>query len=142
MPVTHHVLRLAPGELLKESLQAFAKTHDIEAGWIVTAVGSLTDTHLRFANREAGTRASGHFEIVSLTGTLATSGAHLHMSVADGTGHTFGGHLLDGNRVYTTVELVIARDAGKRFAREVDPTYGYRELVVYPRDSTPSLTQD
>jgi len=126
----HHVIRLRPGEPLKESIAKFATQQDIQAGWIVSAVGSLTDVHLRFANQETGFSESGHFEILSLSGTIAVSGMHLHMSVGDSLGAVRGGHLLDGNVVYTTAEIVIAEDQSKRFSREVDTTFGYRELMV------------
>ena len=36
-----HVIRLKPGEDLKASLSDFVSRNKIEAGWIVTCVGSL-----------------------------------------------------------------------------------------------------
>lgn len=129
----YHALRLHPGDDLRESLIAYSKTHGIEAGALLTCVGSLTTVCLRLANQEAATRYEGPFEIVSLVGTLsATGGAHLHLSVADGTGRTLGGHLLAGSCIYTTAEVVLAALPGLRFERETDPTFGYRELVVKP----------
>jgi len=126
----HHVIRLQPGHDLKKAIAAFAKTNNLRAAWIVTAVGSLTTYHLRFANQTEGKIESGHFEIVSLSGTLNADAMHIHMSVSDNTGRTIGGHLLDGNMVYTTVELVIGATDEVEFSREVDLKYGYRELVV------------
>ncbi len=126
----HYAFRLRPGQDLKRELEAFAKTHDLRAAWIAAAVGSLTTYHLRFANQDAGFSESGHFEIVSLSGTLAADGMHVHMSVADSTGRTVGGHLLDGNLVYTTCEIVIGTSREFSFERTVDSTFGYRELHV------------
>ena len=136
-PAAYYVIRLRPGQDLEAELEAFAKTHYLRAAFVASAVGSLTDVHLRYANQEAGTRLAGHFEIVSLSGTLAADGMHVHMSVADSTGAVVGGHLLDGNRVYTTAELVIGEATGLRFGREVDSTYGYRELTVSRRRRGP-----
>ncbi len=127
---SHHAFRLRPGQDLKQELAAFAKTHDLSAAWIATCVGSLTTYHLRFANQDEGFSESGHFEIVSLTGTLTADGMHVHMSVSDSTGRTIGGHLLDGNLVYTTAEIVIGASDDFAFQREVDSTFGYRELKV------------
>lgn len=128
-----HTTRLRPGDDLSERIAALARERDLRAAWIVTCVGSLTEVHLRFANREAGTRLRGHFEIVSLVGTLSTAGAHLHLSVADEEGRVVGGHLLGkGNRVYTTAELVIGYTDEVAFDRAFDPDSGYRELVVRP----------
>ena len=101
-------------------------------------MGSLTDVSLRLANQENATQYHGHFEIVSLVGTVSKSGgAHLHLSVSDSTGRTIGGHLLDGCRVYTTAELVLGALPDLQFSRETDPTFGYKELVVKPRSAAP-----
>lgn len=129
-PATVYVFRLAPGEYLKESILRFASENRIEAGVIVTCVGSLDHYHLRFANQKEGVEQEGFFEIVSLTGTFSDRAAHLHISLADTAGHTTGGHLLDGNRIYTTAEIAVAVLPELRFDREIDPTYGYHELVI------------
>jgi len=129
-----HALRLHPGDDLRDALLAYVQQHDIKAGAVLTCVGSLTVATLRLANQEGPTEYRGHFEIVSLVGTLSsTGGAHLHLSVSDSTGRTLGGHLLSGCRVYTTAEIVLAELPELEFVRETDPTFGYRELVVKPR---------
>ena len=127
-----YALRLRPGQDVRQELLAFVQQHELKAACVLTAVGSLTTATLRLANQEGPTVYQGHFEIVSLVGTLAVSGSHLHLSVSDSTGRTIGGHLLDGNRVYTTVELIIGELPALEFARETDPTFGYRELTVRP----------
>lgn len=128
--MTVHALRLQPGEDLKQGIQEYAEEHDINAGWIMTTVGSLTKVHLRYANQEAGDTLTGYFEIVSLVGTVSTNGSHLHLSVSDSTGRTTGGHLLDGNLIYTTAEIVIGESRRHVFEREVDGTTPYKELQV------------
>ena len=132
-----YALRLRPGQDLRQELMAFVEQHQLKAACLLTAVGSLTTTTLRLANQQGPTVYQGHFEIVSLVGTLALSGSHLHLSVSDSTGRTVGGHLLDGNRVYTTVELVIGEMPDLEFSREPDPTFGYRELTVRPAGPAP-----
>ncbi|WP_223653721.1 PPC domain-containing DNA-binding protein [Hymenobacter psoromatis] len=128
-----YALRLRPGDDLRQQLLAFVAAHRMEAGAVLTCVGSLTSVRLRLANQEAATLYQGHFEIVSLVGTLAASGGgHLHLSVSDSTGRTLGGHLLDGCRVYTTAEIVLAALPGLIFTRETDSTFGYQELVIKP----------
>lgn len=128
-----YAFRLKPNEDLKEGILAFAKKQNIKAGAIVTCVGSLTQYHLRFANQENGKKQNGHFEIVSMTGTFSDSTSHLHISVSDSTGLTIGGHLLDGNLVYTTAEIVVVDLTDVEFARETDATFGYKELFVKPK---------
>ncbi len=123
--------RLRPGQDLKTEILAFARREGIHAGAVVTCVGSLTTVNLRLANRSETTTRIGHFEIVSLVGTVDPVGGHLHLCVTDGDGVAFGGHLVDGCVVYTTAEIVLADLTGLEFRREMDPKYGYKELAVY-----------
>jgi len=127
-----HALRLKPGDDLRQQLTAFVQTQHIAAGTMLTCVGSLTVATLRLANQEGPSVYRGHFEIVSLVGTLSTNGSHLHLAVSDSTGRTIGGHLLDGCRVYTTAEIVLGELPDVEFRRETDPTFGYKELTVHP----------
>ena len=129
-----YAFRLKPHEDLKQGIVTFATDNKIKAGCIVTCVGSLEKYNIRFANQPTGSEQTGHFEIVSLVGTLSDTYAHLHVSVADSTGATIGGHLLDGNKIYTTAEIVIMELTSKEFAREKDNTYGYDELLVKPKN--------
>ena len=131
-PLKTYALRLKPGDDLRQQLTAFVQAHHIAAGTMLTCVGSLTVATLRLANQEGPTVYRGHFEIVSLVGTLSTNGSHLHLAVADSTGRTIGGHLLDGCRVYTTAEIVLGELPALEFRRETDPTFGYKELTVHP----------
>jgi predicted DNA-binding protein with PD1-like motif len=103
-----HAFRLKPGEDLKAGIERVVQQEKIEAGWIMTAVGSLVQTAIRYANQPVTDSLSGHIDIVSMTGTVSINGSHLHISVSDSTGNTIGGHLMPGNVVYTTAELVIA----------------------------------
>ncbi|CCH53937.1 protein of unknown function DUF296 [Fibrisoma limi BUZ 3] len=132
-PMQTYSFRLRPGQDLKQELEGIVRRQRIEAGAVVTCVGSLTDVTLRLANQEGSSVWHGHFEIVSLVGTLSTNGSHLHLSVSDSTGRTLGGHLLDGCRIYTTAELVIGFMPELVYVREPDPTFGYKELVVRKR---------
>ena len=125
-----HVFRLKPGSDLKASIQNYVNEHDIKAGWIVTAVGSLTQYQLRLANQMNAHTDSGHFEIVSLTGTLSSNGSHMHMSISDSTGKTIGGHLMDKCMVYTTAEIVIQSTNDLIFKRENDGSTPWQELKV------------
>jgi len=131
-----HPMRLKPGQDLKESLAQYVALHQLQAAFIITCVGSLTHYHLRFADRSTGSRGEGHFEIVSLTGTLSTAGMHLHISISDGEGRTIGGHLLEGNLVYTTAEVVLGESTQHRFKRENDGTTAWDELQIAPRNAT------
>lgn len=128
-----HVFRLKPHEDLKVAIVEYAKANSITAGIILTCVGSLEEYHIRFANEKAGKKQWGYFEIVSLTGTFSATSSHLHISVSDSKGNTIGGHLLDGNHIYTTAEIAIGILPDISFEREIDATYGFSELVVKPK---------
>ena len=129
-PGCYHSLRLSPGQDLKVELTRYLKEHKIGALAVVTCVGSLTEAHLRFANKKEGSRLTGPFEIVSLEGCGGPDGWHLHLSVSDGEGRTLGGHLLKGSLVYTTAELVLVELEGTIFRRVHDPATGYPELRI------------
>jgi len=131
--------RLRPGQDLNEELTRLVQQHHIEAGVLLTCVGSLTDVVLRLANQEEVTKWHGHFEIVSLVGTLSTNGSHLHVAVSDSTGQTRGGHLVNGCKIYTTAELVVGVMPDVVYTREPDPAFGYRELVIRKRSKTGKL---
>jgi hypothetical protein len=132
--MTTHSFRLKPGQDLFDEIENIVKDKTINAGCILCCVGSLTHATLRFANSENSSEYEGHFEIVSLTGTVSINGSHLHISISDGEGKTIGGHLLPGCRIYTTAEIVLAIFEDIIYQRELlQEDSGYAELVVYPR---------
>jgi predicted DNA-binding protein with PD1-like motif len=127
-----YALRLRPGEDPKAALDTFAQDHHVEAGCVLTCVGSLRKAVLRFANQEQSVTLHGHFEIVSLTGVFSTHGGHYHIAIADGEGRTYGAHLMDGSEVYTTAEIILASLDDFQFLRSFDSQTGYPELDIKP----------
>lgn len=125
-----HAFRLKPGQDLKKEIEAYVQKNQIKAGWLVTCAGSLTDYNIRFANQPNGSSGNGHFEIVSLAGTVSVNGSHIHISISDSTGRTIGGHLLEGNMVYTTAEIILQETDELEFTREKDGTTPWEELQV------------
>ncbi len=128
--ISVHAFRLKPGQDLRKEIELYVKENNIAAGWIATCVGSLTNYNIRFANQQNGNTGNGHFEIVSLTGTVSNNGSHLHISLSDSTGNTLGGHLLQGNIVYTTAEIVIQSAPNLIFKREKDGSTPWEELQI------------
>jgi uncharacterized protein len=63
-------------------------------------------------------------------GTVSVNGSHIHISISDEKGQTIGGHLLEGNVVYTTAEIVIQEEDDLVFTREHDGTTGFKELQI------------
>ena len=123
-------IRLHPGQDILDELELVAVRQEIEAACVLACAGSLTKATLRYANRNEPTVLSGHFEIVSLSGTLSRHGSHFHIAIADGQGRTTGAHLLSGSAVYTTAEIVLGILPDLRFLRTFDPHTGYPELDI------------
>ncbi len=129
-----HTFRLKPQQDLFDSIEAFAKQNNIEAGCVLSSVGSLTHATLRLANREYYNEYDGHFEIVSMTGTVSIHGSHIHVAISDGDGVTIGGHLVSGCKIYTTAEIVLLELDDVVYKRELfENDSGYEELVVYKK---------
>jgi uncharacterized protein len=126
-------LRLKGDRDLKQSLKEFVSLNQIQAGFILTTVGSLKEAKIRLADRPDSTFFQEKFEIVSLVGTLSIYGIHLHISVANREGKTIGGHLDDGCIIYTTAEIVIGESEDLIFTREVDEGTGFKELKILHR---------
>jgi predicted DNA-binding protein with PD1-like motif len=126
--------RLKPGEDFLDSIERAVRENSIEAGCILSAVGSFTHATLRLANREIYTEYDGHFEIVSATGTVSIHGSHIHVSISDKNGETVGGHLVSGCRIYTTAEIALAIFDDVIYKREqLENDSGFEELVVYKK---------
>lgn len=137
--MTVHALRLQPGQDLKRELESFAKSQNLQAGFVITCVGSLRKVAIRPADQQIPLLRDQKFEIVSLVGTLSPDGVHLHIACADSTGLTIGGHLLEGNEIYTTAEIVIGEAEDLRFRREIDPQTTYKELTINKRNKEKEL---
>jgi len=127
----NYTFRLPSGQDLFDSIGLFVTEKHIEAGCVLSSVGSLTQAVIRLANRSYNTEYNGYFEIVSMTGTVSIYGSHLHISISDKDGKTIGGHLVSGCRIYTTAEIVLAVFPEIVYKREFAQDSGYDELVVY-----------
>ena len=128
-------IRLKPNQDLKRSLKEFTVQQDIKAGFILTAIGSLKQATIRFANQNNSTVLNDKFEILALNGTIATTGIHLHIAISDKQGKTIGGHLDNGCIIYTTAEIVIGESENFTFLRTLDEQTGYQELEILPNTS-------
>jgi predicted DNA-binding protein with PD1-like motif len=119
---------MVPGEDVRTGLEEWCKDNALEAGCVVSAVGSLSRAVLRMAGRSDGSTLTGDMEICSLSGTLSRHGMHLHMAVGDAEGRMHGGHLLAGCTVRTTLEVVVQEIGGLALHRRPDARTGYPEL--------------
>ncbi|MCK6265864.1 DNA-binding protein [Vibrio sp. ZSDE26] len=128
--LTPIAIRLTKGADLKHSIANIVAEHNIQAGTIASCVGCLSNINLRLAGANETLSANAQFEIVSVMGTLTPEHQHIHISLADKDGQVWGGHLLEGNIVETTAELIIHHYENLTFSREHDEDTGYTELVI------------
>ena len=131
-----HPMRLTPGTELKQALIDYVSAHALSSAYISTCVGSVSASSLRMASCSDPDSAAAHVrdyagnrEIVSMVGTVARDGAHIHVSLSDEQGAVVGGHLLSA-RVFTTAEVVLHELPCAQFSRKHDPATGFKELVV------------
>ena len=127
-------LRLLPGDDLRGAIEAALGSHT--AAFVVQGIGSLSVAQLRYAGIDQPTELRGDLELLTLAGSIAPDGAHLHMSVSDAQGRVFGGHVAMGCIVRTTAEILIAVLPDHAFSRALDVNgSGFDELVVHPRST-------
>lgn len=129
----YHCFRLRKGNDLKKELENFAIKNNI-SGIILCCVGCLDKLNIRLAGADDYLEEEEDFEIVSITGTLSKDGVHIHISVSDEEGNTFGGHLMEGCIVNTTAEVCILELDQFEFRREFDESTGYKELTIHNKE--------
>lgn len=120
--------RLKNGTDLKNYIIDLAKAKSIEAGVIVSTVGSLKELNIRLSDLST-LHSKKKFEILSLNGTLSKDRVHLHICVSDEEGKVLGGHLLTECIIDTTCELVI-QILDAKFLSEFDENTGFNELKI------------
>jgi predicted DNA-binding protein with PD1-like motif len=123
-------VRIGVGEDLRAALAALPALHGVDAAFVLQGIGSLSVAQIRYAGRPDCAELRGDLEILTLGGSLAPDGVHLHIAVADAQGRVTGGHMGPGCIVRTTAEVLVGLLPGVRFSREEDPATGFKELVV------------
>ena len=124
--------RLTDGQDLLTEIKNIAVQHDIAAGIVLSAVGSLKESKIRVPviDNEVRYISPSSLEIDALHGTVSRSGCHLHITVSDLDGKAWGGHIKEGCTIRTTCELVIGILDDTVFERQPDSQTGFDELVV------------
>jgi len=126
-------IRLSPGTDLRRALEEAVQGPAVGSAFVVAGIGSLVEARLRFAGEPTEATITGPLEVLSLSGSLTPSGAHLHMAVSDASGRVHGGHAGYGNVVRTTAEILVAFLPDWLLSRELDAATGFKELVVRRR---------
>lgn len=130
-----YAVRLTEDMDLKIEIQRIVKEKKVKAGVILSSVGCISRARFRVADGITIKEIKKNMEILSLNGTLSPKGVHLHISCSDSDGNSFGGHLIEGNIINTTCELVIGILEDYQFDRVMDLNTGYEELTIETQKS-------
>ena len=99
-------LKLGPGSDLRRSLEQLAIEQGA-AGFVLGVVGNLSRAAFQCAGRSGPTILEGDLEIITLQGTVAPGGVHLHLSLSDSDCQVWGGHLEPGTLVLKGADLLV-----------------------------------
>lgn len=142
-------LRLPPDADVYTSLEELARREEIASGIILSGLGSLKQITLRNVrlfpeefpikdrHRIFSPRAEP-LELLALAGNFSQRDGdvhvHAHAMISSGLedGRAYGGHLLKGCIVFSTVEIVVCTVEGMSLIREMDPQTRVLELFFSP----------
>jgi predicted DNA-binding protein with PD1-like motif/glutaredoxin len=99
-------LHLDAGSDVHRSLTDLAAAHQAE-GFVLSVVGNLSQAAFQCPGLAAPTLVRGELEIITLQGTIAPSGVHLHLSLSDGNCQVWGGHLEPGTLVLKGADVLV-----------------------------------
>lgn len=106
LPLIAEPLHLEPGDDVRVCLETLA-AHQKRRGFVLSVVGNLSQAAFQCPGKTRSTVLQGEFEIITLTGTLAPEGVHLHLSFSDGDCQVWGGHLEPGSQVFKGADLLV-----------------------------------
>lgn len=122
-------LRLDPDEDVLESVEALARAADIEAGAVISGMGTLKAARLHWVTTtgyppvEEFREYACPLEIASISGIIASHKPHLHTCLSD-TSQTYAGHLEPGCKVLYLAELVVVKFGNMTLDRIPHPEWG------------------
>lgn len=126
-----YLLRLKPTQDIKLELLNYVFKNNIEVATIVSAVGSVSLMRVRIADGKTIVDDNQQREVLSLSGTLVNGKIHAHIGAISTSMDVFGGHLMEGCIVHTTMEITLLDLTGNILAERVfDAETGYDELNV------------
>lgn len=130
-----HAMRLAPGEDIMEGLRAACNKAALNNGVILSGIGSLDGAAflnpVPIAGKKSGygygeaLRLHGPIELVNMNGMICQGENgemqfHIHCGLSDQYGNGHGGHLIEGNKVLLTLDVVIGEVGGIIMGRRYD----------------------
>ncbi len=126
-----YLIRLTPNQDIKKELIKFSKINNIKVASIVSAVGSVSEMNVRVADGKSVISSICDREVFALSGTIVQNKIHAHIAAINMSMEVFGGHLMDGCIVHTTMEITILDlSLDINAVRILDTNTGYDELVI------------
>ncbi len=127
-------IRLEPKMDVVEGIVSVCKEKNIKNGIILSAIGSLNGARffdpVKLPEKKAGYGygepiiLQGPIELLSLSGMICNDNdeilTHFHFSLSDENGKGYGGHVIEGNKVLFTVDIVLAEVGGIDMGRKFD----------------------
>jgi len=99
-------IHLDAGSDLRVSLEWLAATEEA-SGFVLGVVGNLSRAAFQCPGQSGPSVLEGDLEIITLQGTVAPGGVHLHLSLSDGDCQVWGGHLEPGTLVKSGADLLV-----------------------------------
>lgn len=127
--------RMSPGEDVLLGLEKICRDYGIQNGVILNGIGSLDGAQffnpVPLKDKKAGYGYSeavvlrGPIELVNLSGMICHNEQgetllHVHYGLTDQYGNGHGGHLIEGNKVLMTVDVIIGEIEGVDMGRGYD----------------------
>ena len=126
-----YLLRLKPNQDVKLELLRYAQERNIKTASIASAVGSVSSMKVRIADGRTIVSDTHNREVLSLSGTLINGKIHTHIGAISTRMDVFGGHLMEGCIVHTTMEITLLDLSEDVQAERIfDSETGYDELNV------------
>ena len=126
-----YILRLKPNQDIKIELLKYVQDRNIKTASIVLAVGSVSSMKVRIADGKTIVGDDQNREVLSLSGTLINGKIHAHIGAISTRMDVFGGHLMQGCIVHTTMEITLFDLSEDVQAERIfDSETGYDELNV------------
>lgn len=127
--LTPTVIKLHQGQDLKVELDRLAKRRSLKGSHILTCTGSLAKVVLRYSSQSRPLTLQGHFEVVSLAGSLSTVDSHYRLIIDDGERKSSEAQLLEGSIVHTSMKIVIGGIGSINFSLRCSPQKNIKEMI-------------
>jgi predicted DNA-binding protein with PD1-like motif len=125
-----HILKPEYGSDLLKELQNYVRTNGINLAWL-SGVGAVSRANIRYYEQPEQKWIDLEFdqnlEVAGMWGNVSLLNGepivHVHIVLADGEGHCYGGHLADGTLVFN-LEIMLTTLTGPNVIRKMDPQTG------------------